>query len=250
MSQVIVDLLAEAGIEEALADKIVEAFEEKLQEGISTGVETQLESAKQEWALNQAGLVESALDTIIEQWGETNKSLLESAAQAEVVNEASEAIRKLLGVDTVAFNESVGQYADGKIGMLNGTVETLQNQLDEANTEKESLLDELTGYRRAEIFAEATDGLSDLACDKITEALSKQTFADEAEFGVMVKALAEAHRAPSTFEKQVDGAVDNAGTQDQFNEGTKAPAAADPAEQQKPISLAEATLLQMQGKKV
>ena len=246
MSQVIIDLLAEAGIDEAIADKIVEAFDSKLDEGIRTGVEVQLESAKQDWALRQAELIEGLLESTINTWSEANKQLLESAAQAEVVNEATSALRTLLGVDTVVFNESVTQYSEGKIQMLNGTVETLQDQLDEAKATQENLEEELTGYRRAEIFAEHTEGLSDLACDKITEALSKQSFADDGDFESLVKTLAEAHRPAKTAKVVEDDGIDNIGTHGQFNENKGQSSAPKPAE--KTLSLVEATRLQMQGK--
>lgn len=241
----IIDLLAEAGIDEAIADKIVEAFESKLDEGIKSGVEVQLESAKQDWALRQADLIEGLLESTINTWGETNKQLLESAANAEMVNEATSALRTLLGVDTVAFNESVTQYSEGKIQMLNGTVETLQGQLDEAKTAQETLEDELTGYRRAEIFAEHTEGLSDLACDKITEALSKQSFADDGDFESLVVTLAEAHRPAKGAKAVEENAIDNIGTQGQFNENKDQQSN---TKVEKPLSLVEATRLQMQGK--
>ncbi|AXF41403.1 scaffold prohead core protein [Acinetobacter phage SH-Ab 15599] len=250
MSQVIVALLAEAKIDEALADKIVEAFEQKLEEGITNGVETRLVEEQQKWALTQATLVEDAINGIVDGWAAANTSLLENSVKAEIVNESIDAIRNLVGFKPEEFNESVNQYAEGKISTLNGTIDTIQSQLDEQTKLNEEMTKELVGFRRAEIFAEATEDLSELSCDKIQEALEKQEFDADEQFKSFVVSLAEAHRPAKTVEGTPDTSVDTVATQAQINEQTDlAGQGGTQTQTQKPVSLVEATLAQMNGVK-
>lgn len=241
MSEEIRDLLKEANIPEKVSTGILAIFESALAEGIKVGIQTQLQEAKDEWAIKQAENLESLIESALNTWGAENKQLLESVAQSDAINEASDALRTLLGIDSVQLNESVKTYADGRISQLEQLNEETQRQLEEQLSLHESDLVELTKYRRAELFAEATEDLSEFAVDKIASFVEGKEYESDDAFKADVEAMVEAYRFKANNKAEPEGGsdgaaskLDEAGNQNAANQNGK-------------ISVADAVLQQMRG---
>lgn len=243
----IAELLVEANIPEDVAAKIEEMFDQKLEEGIQHSVESRLEEAKVEWAGKQATLIESHLQNIAESWAQEQTELLESSIQQEVLEESTNMLRNFLGLGEVSLKESADAALTGQVTSLRNSLESIQTQLDEALNINEAQADKLEEYQRAEYFAEATDELSDHACDKIATVLESQTFSDMDAYKGFVDSLVEAYAPPKTPAATPENVVDNIMENTDVNNPSNPAGKAAPTKDQ-PMSLVEATKLSMQGK--
>lgn len=242
----IAELLVEANVPEDVAAKVEEMFDQKLEEGIQHSVESRLEEAKAEWAGKQAALIESHLQTIAESWAQEQTELLESSIQQEVLEESTNMLRNFLGLGDISLRESADTALTSQVNSLRNSLESIQTQLDEALNINEAQADKLEHYQRAEYFAEATEELSEHACDKIATVLESQTFSDMDAYQGFVDSLVEAYaapKAPATPDNAVDNIMENTDVNNPSNPAGKAAHTKD-----QPMSLVEATKLSMQGK--
>lgn len=268
----LIKLLTESGVPEASAKEADDIIQQKLQEGIEAGVAAGIQeavaAAQISWVMNQAPEMQSFVESAVAEWTKENAVALDESVKTQAITEATAFLQTIVGkqigagsgeapADT-ALVESLQQNIQDSASLLESTNQkvvqlqaavVLSTQLVEGKeaeiTGLQTKLDEaailVAKYEKADAFRTITEGLSTHKVVKIEETLEGMSFNDLESYKSAVQKLAESYKKSSpNYDPAADllaESTNGGGATLTNNSGTK------------PLTLMEATLLQMQGKK-
>ncbi len=205
------ELFEGAGIPAEFAQKSKVLFEASVNEAVEAKLavevgkiqsiaEAKLEETKAEWLKENDELMETFLNTVVLEWATKNKPALDTQIKSELVEGVLANFRTAL--------ESQGiKVPEGQSVVLENTELKLTEssaKLDELSTQLAEVTAQLLTYKKADIVAEATEGLTDVAGDRIAALAENMPFKDIESFRASVAILAEAFGAKAKDPKEPD----------------------------------------------
>jgi hypothetical protein len=173
----------EAAVSEAADARLVEQTAQ-LQEAF----EARFEETKTAWLTEQTAHVEAVLDQALAEWANDNVVAIDSQLKVQVAESFMAGISAALVNEGFALKnegetltEKFKQDSDQTLALA----ESLQGQLNEAQAE-------LNKFRKAEVMAAVTEGMSVLSADRVRSLCEKLTFTDLEAFKSQAQAIAEA----------------------------------------------------------
>lgn len=158
-------------VENELANKFTELLESEVEEIANTLVEK----------------VDSYLEYVVGEWMEENKLAVDSGVRTEVLESFVSGLHNL-------FLEHNINVPEGQVDLLDETAGNLQRvteQLNIALKKNIELSEELKSFERAEMFAEMTEGLSDVQVEKLRSLAESMEYSDNEEFAKKLSILKE-----------------------------------------------------------
>lgn len=158
-----------------ISESLEEQYEQKLQEAIEENVEGLVEH------------IDGYLNLMVEQWMENNAVALESGMKSDILESFVGGLKNL-------FEEHYIDVPEEKfdvLGEMEATIEALNAKLDEAVALNVELNKELNESKRAEIVAEACEGLSDLEAEKLQSLAEEISFEDTDSFAQKMQTIRE-----------------------------------------------------------
>jgi len=125
--------------------------------------QTQLEEQAKTFAESLVTKVDEYLEYVVDTWMEENKLAIERNVKAEVAEDFMVGLKNL-------FMEHYIDIPDEKVDVVEGLaakVEELQGELDSVISERSELVDQLNSYRKEQLAAEVSEGLSEVQCAKL-----------------------------------------------------------------------------------
>ena len=185
----------EAAINErvgAFEDAIIEQYQSHLTESIEETTKDLIEK------------LDDYLGYVVEQWMEENAIAVENGIRTDVAENFIAGLKEL-------FENSYIDMPDEKydvLGDITDSNEQLEENLNLALEENIALRKEIIAHRCGEIFAEETDGLTDVEVDKLASLSEGIEFEDENQYREKINILRESYftNAPSTTEELVESA--------------------------------------------
>jgi len=180
---------------EAAITERVTAFEDIIMEQYQTHLTESIEETTKDLVEK----LDDYLGYVIEQWMEENSLAVENGIRADVAENFISGLKSL-------FEDSYIDIPDEKYDIL-GEVTELNNQLEDnlnlALEENITLHKEITAHRCGEIFAEETDGLTDVEVDKLASLSEGLEFEDENQYREKINILRDSYftNAPQLTEE-------------------------------------------------
>lgn len=168
---------------EAAVNDRVKLVEEQLAEKFTNLLESEVE----EIANDLTEKVDSYLNYVVSEWMEENKLAVERGIRTDVAESFIAGLKNL-------FNEHNISVPEGQTDLLDETANNLEKVTEQLNAQIKKTLDlteQLKKYQRAEIFAEATEGLSSVQTEKLRQLAESMKFADNSEFKAKLLILKE-----------------------------------------------------------
>lgn len=208
----ITEMIQKAGLPEDFATKAEVVFAAALTEQVDLKVAEQtkvlqesfdkkLEEAKAEFIEEQAQSFDEIVQAAIVEWLEKNSTQVDASLKAEVLGEMTEgfkAVLKNLNIEIPEDQKSLVESAQAEAKSTKETVAELQASLQEAQAR-------LDAYERADIVVELTEGLSELASDRVAKLALALKESDIEKFRAGVAVLVEAFGGKVTDNKIKDG---------------------------------------------
>ena len=194
-------LIFEAAVKSKLAeeiDRLEGEYEEQLAEEV-TAIKSDLVEK-----------VDSYLNYVVETWMEENKLAIQSGLRAEIAENFMEGLKTL-------FVESYVEVPESKVDLVDELAtanEDLEENYNEAVEKAIKLAEELEGYKRKAIIAEAAADLAQTQAEKLASLVESIDFEDEEAFAAKVATIKESYfskKTAETISEEVeDDADDNA----------------------------------------
>lgn len=217
----------EAAVNQAVEAKLVSEVT-KIQEA----AEAKLAESQASWVADQDAMMEAFMDATVLQWANENKVALDTNIKSELVESVLSSFKVALGSAGITVPEAqvaILESTEAKLTASTAQETALAAQLAEVTAN-------LLTYQKAEIIAEATDELTDVASERVATLAENIAFKDLASFKASVLLMAEAFGAkPKADDKDGDDKGDDKGV-DGADDEAKAKAvkeAADKAEADK-----------------
>ena len=209
------ETIFEAAIKSKLAEEI-DRLEEKYNEELAEEIES-----------TKAGLVDKIdnyLNYVVEGWMEENKLAVQSGLRTEI---AESFMNKLKDV----FTESYIEVPESKVDLVDDLaeeVEELETALNDQTAKNLAMNEELEGYKRNAIIAEASKDLADTQIEKLKSLVEKVDFDDEESFAEKVATIKESYfkktvtnSADFDTEEENDAVVESTGSMAQYLQALK-----------------------------
>ena len=185
----------EAAINERVGifeDAIIEQYQSHLTESIEETTKDLIEK------------LDDYLGYVVEQWMEENALAVENGIRTDVAENFISGMKTL-------FEDSYIDMPDEKYDVLGDVTdanEQLEDVLNSALEENIALRKEIVAHRCGEVFAEETDGLTDVEVDKLATLSEGLEFENETQYREKINVLRESYftNAPSTTEELVESA--------------------------------------------
>jgi hypothetical protein len=261
------ELLESVGIEKEFAAKAGILFNAKLEESVSAklavevvsiqeAAEKRLDEAKQEFITAQSESIDEMLESVVVSWIEANSASLDTKIKSEVLDSLVNSLKESFSVSGVSIPEFDGkalvESASKKNAENEASIESLSKELAEAKEKLDSIDKSLA-------LAELTEGLSDIASDKVLKLAEAFKHQDLEKFkesvSVVVEAFApkkkESESATGEDPEKTDKGVDTEPKSEIEGKESEEVKAAEKAKKMKESTdpLIAATLKLMSGKK-
>lgn len=173
----------EAAVAEAADARLVESTSQ-LQEAF----EARFEETKTAWLTEQTANVNAVLDQALAEWASDNVLAIDSNLKVQIAESFLASIGTALVQEGFALKNE-GEPLSEKFKQDStetlALAESLQTELTEAQAE-------LNKFRKAEVMATVTEGMSAVSADRVRSLCEKMTFSDLASFTSQAQAIAEA----------------------------------------------------------
>lgn len=157
-----------------------------------TAFETHLSEAKDSWIAEQGDLVEAFLKNAVVEWAQENASAIDAKLKTEIAESILESLRTAFaaqGVEVPADQVDVVEAAKAAAEAAKAELAIVQESLAASQAE-------LITFHKASVLAEATDGMSEVASEKVAALCENLAFADIEGFKRSVSIIAEAFGGP------------------------------------------------------
>lgn len=184
------------------------AVKSKLSEEINRLETEYAEQLAEEVTTTKADLVEkvdSYLNYVVEGWMEENKIAIQSGLRAEIAEGFMEKLKDI-------FTESYIEIPESKVDLVDELAtanEELEEQFNEAVAKSMSISEELNGYKRSAIIAEASKDLADTQVEKLTKLAESIDFESQEDFAAKVATLKESYFAAKTATSPIAEATED-----------------------------------------
>jgi len=199
---------------EAAVNERVQAIEEQLANKFTDLLESEVKTI----ANDLTEKVDSYLNYIVSEWLEENKLAVENGIRTEIAESFITGLRGLFMEHNIAVPE-------GEIDLLDETAVNLAKVTEELNHQMQknlNLTEQLSAYQRAEIFAEATEGLSDSQIEKLRNLAENMDYDTNDEFKAKIGVLKENYTKTSSERPVVSSVqIEEAGETDTLTEETE-----------------------------
>jgi hypothetical protein len=175
---------AEVVFEAAVGERVA-VLEEELKQAVAESYEEELESYKAELTER----VDDYLNYVVEEWMKENELAVETGIRSEVAESFIEGLKSLFETNYIDIPE---ERVDVLEKLVNEN-EEINEQLNEAINTNIELSKDLLGYQKAEIFAGAADGLSDVQIDRFASLAEGLEFEGAEEFTNKLEVLRESY---------------------------------------------------------
>jgi len=187
-------VIFEAAIKSKLSeevDRLEAEYQAELQEEITRTKEDLVEK------------VDSYLNYVVEQWMEDNKLAIQSGLRTEIAENFMGSLKDL-------FVESYIEVPESKVDLVDELAtanEELEEQANAAQAKAMELAEQLEGYKRAAIIAEASKGLADTQAEKLAKLCEDVDFGNEETFASKVATIKESYfskKSTQTVTEEID----------------------------------------------
>jgi len=187
-------VIFEAAIKSKLSeevDRLEAEYQAELQEEITRTKEDLVEK------------VDSYLNYVVEQWMEENKLAIQSGLRTEIAENFMGSLKDL-------FVESYIEVPESKVDLVDELAtanEELEEQANAAQAKAMELAEQLEGYKRAAIIAEASKGLADTQAEKLAKLCEDVDFGNEETFASKVATIKESYfskKSTQTVTEEID----------------------------------------------
>ena len=175
---------AEVVFEAAVGERVA-VLEEELKQAVAESYEEELEGFKAELTER----VDDYLNYVVEEWMKENELAVETGIRSEVAESFIEGLKTLFETNYIDIPE---ERVDVLEKLVNEN-EEINEQLNEAINTNIELSKDLLGYQKAEIFAGAADGLSDVQIDRFASLAEGLEFEGAEEFTNKLEVLRESY---------------------------------------------------------
>lgn len=156
--------------EAAVVSKVNEQLEKYV-----VDIESELNEEKERLEEEMAEKLDQYLDYVVENWMEENKLAVEKGIKSELVDDFINGLKDL-------FNEHYIEIPDDRVDVVEELAvraEELENRLDEEIRRNAVLRSELSEHRKADLFAEACETLTENQKEKFKTLVEGLDFKDE-----------------------------------------------------------------------
>lgn len=199
---------------EAAVNERVQAIEEQLANKFTDLLESEVKTI----ATDLTEKVDSYLNYIVSEWLEENKLAVENGIRTEIAESFIGGLRGLFMEHNIAVPE-------GETDLLEETASNLARVTEELNRQMQKTVDlteKLGAYQRAEIFAEATEGLSESQIEKLRNLAENMDYDTNDEFKAKIGVLKENYTKTSSERPVVSSVqIEEAGETDTLTEETE-----------------------------
>lgn len=187
-------VIFEAAIKSKLSeevDRLEAEYQAELQEEITRTKEDLVEK------------VDSYLNYVVEQWMEDNKLAIQSGLRTEIAENFMGSLKDL-------FVESYIEVPESKVDLVDELAtanEELEEQANAAQAKAMELAEQLEGYKRAAIIAEASKDLADTQAEKLAKLCEDVDFGNEETFASKVATIKESYfskKSTQTVTEEID----------------------------------------------
>jgi len=187
-------VIFEAAIKSKLSeevDRLEAEYQAELQEEITRTKEDLVEK------------VDSYLNYVVEQWMEENKLAIQSGLRTEIAENFMGSLKDL-------FVESYIEVPESKVDLVDELAtanEELEEQANAAQAKAMELAEQLEGYKRAAIIAEASKDLADTQAEKLAKLCEDVDFGNEETFASKVATIKESYfskKSTQTVTEEID----------------------------------------------
>lgn len=187
-------VIFEAAIKSKLSeevDRLEAEYQAELQEEITRTKEDLVEK------------VDSYLNYVVEQWMEDNKLAIQSGLRTEIAENFMGSLKDL-------FVESYIEVPESKVDLVDELAtanEELEEQANAAQAKAMELAEQLEGYKRTAIIAEASKGLADTQAEKLAKLCEDVDFGNEETFASKVATIKESYfskKSTQTVTEEID----------------------------------------------
>ena len=136
------------------------------------------------------------MNYVVEQWIEDNKVAIETGLRTEIAENFMNNLKDL-------FTESYIEVPESKVDLVDElaeSVEELEDQLNGSTAKLIEMAEELEGYKRDAVIAEASKDLADTQAEKLKSLAESVDFEDEETFAQKVNTIKESY-----FNKKATG---------------------------------------------
>jgi hypothetical protein len=157
--------------------------EEKLAAKFTELLESEVESITNDLTEK----VDSYLNYVISEWMEENKLAVERGIRTDIAESFISGLKNL-------FVEHNIEVPEGQTDLLDETASNLQKVTEQLNRQIQktmNLSEELNKYKRAEIFATTTEGLSDTQVERLRNLAENMEYSSNDEFQTKIGILRE-----------------------------------------------------------
>lgn len=152
----------------------VEKQSKQLEEEYSQKLDEELASINE----NLVNKVDEYLEYVVSEWLEENKLAVESGIKAEIAEDFMIGLKNL-------FTEHYIDIPEDKVDLVeqfSTKVEELETELDKAIGENKSLSEEIKSYKKTQIIAEVSEGLTDVQIAKFESLSENVEFVSEEDY--------------------------------------------------------------------
>lgn len=164
---------AKAIFEAAVLAKVKEV-EADLQEK----AELEIQEKTKEISENLVSKIDDYLDYVVSEWMEENRVAVQSGLKAEMVEDFMVGLKNLFVEHYIDIPEEKADVIEG----LAEKVDSLQKDLDEAITERSSLIEQLNSYKKQQLATEVSEGLSEVQAAKLFSLAENIEFVSESDY--------------------------------------------------------------------
>tara|TARA_B100000242_G_scaffold293236_1_gene270711 strand:+ start:307 stop:1440 length:1134 start_codon:yes stop_codon:yes gene_type:complete len=179
------ETIFEAAIQSKLSDEI-DRLEEKFNEELTAEVDQ-----------TKADLVEkvdSYLNYVVENWMSENKLAIQNGLRTEIAEDFMNKLKDL-------FTESYIEVPEGKTDLVDelaGTVDELEQKLNDTTGQAIEMAEELEGYKREAVIREASKDLAETQVEKLKGLVENIDFEDQETFAKKVATVKESYFTKTT----------------------------------------------------
>lgn len=170
---------------EAAVASIVTQEREAIQESVDNKVNELMEAKTAE--LDDT--VSKYLDYVVTEWVEDNRIAIESGLKLEMAESFFDGMKQLF----VEHNVEVPEGKEDLVASYENTITELEGKLNESTAKVIEMGSELEGHTKAQIVAEAADGLTDTQKEKFDSLIEGVEFSDESAFASKVQTIRESY---------------------------------------------------------
>jgi hypothetical protein len=137
-----------------------------------------LEQKSQELTEALVSKIDDYLDYVVSEWMEENRVAIEGGLKAEIAEDFMVGLKNL-------FSEHYIDIPEEKVDVVEGMaeqVQTLQQDLDNAISERAELIDQLNTYKKQQIAFEVSESLSEVQMAKLQSLAEHIEFVSESDY--------------------------------------------------------------------